>query len=211
MLPFNQNSLPLFHSVNPPCATQPNKNIHPWRQTPQQKKKRSMKALTRTPMQEKQNEWGIAEPMSKMGKTPDHQSKTLDKSTHQPDTNSKKKQMAKEPHCQNQEPQAWHLSPDKLQKKRARQQKARTLTFATGHRRPATFSNKPGYRTLNILSLNPDNFISTTRKDDIIHELTKQKIHIASIQETHAVRYVIPKKWISYYNISSQKNQQQEP
>ena len=38
---------------------------------------------------------------------------------------------------------------------------------------------------LNILSINPDNFISTTRQDDIMHELQKQHIHIAAIQETH--------------------------
>jgi len=52
-------------------------------------------------------------------------------------------------------------------------------------KRPTTLSTKSGYRTLNILSLNPDNFISTTRKDDITHELQKQHIHIAAIQETH--------------------------
>ena len=45
-----------------------------------------------------------------------------------------------------------------------------------------------GLRTLNIASLNPDSMRETTIRQEIINELTKNKIHIAMIQETHIVR-----------------------
>ena len=38
-----------------------------------------------------------------------------------------------------------------------------------------------GFRTLNIESLNPDSF---KMQQEIINELTRRKIHIATIQET---------------------------
>ena len=42
-----------------------------------------------------------------------------------------------------------------------------------------------GLRTLNIASLNPDTMKETEMQQGIINELTKNKIHIAMIQETH--------------------------
>ena len=41
-----------------------------------------------------------------------------------------------------------------------------------------------GLRTLNIASLNPDSLKEHTTQQEIINELTKRKIHIATIQET---------------------------
>ena len=41
-----------------------------------------------------------------------------------------------------------------------------------------------GLRTLNIASLNPDTMKETEMQQGIINELTKNKIHIAMIQET---------------------------
>ena len=44
---------------------------------------------------------------------------------------------------------------------------------------------KSGYRTISVVSINPDNFISQETKLTTTHLLRKHKIHIASIQETH--------------------------
>ena len=45
-----------------------------------------------------------------------------------------------------------------------------------------------GLRTLNIASLNPDSFKEHTTQQDIINELTKKKIHIATLQETNVTK-----------------------
>ena len=41
-----------------------------------------------------------------------------------------------------------------------------------------------GFRTLNIASLKPDSFKEQTTQQEITSELTKRKIHLATIQET---------------------------
>ena len=102
-----------------------------------------------------------------------------------PEHQSKEQNIMGSPPNKNQNAKAWHLTPEELRKKREKQRKARTIIFLDKQKRPTTISTKSGYRTLNILSLNPDNFISTTRQDDITHELQKQRIHLAAIQETH--------------------------
>ena len=45
-----------------------------------------------------------------------------------------------------------------------------------------------GLRTLNIASLNPDSFKEHTTQQEIINELTKKKIHIATLQETNVTK-----------------------
>ena len=45
-----------------------------------------------------------------------------------------------------------------------------------------------GLRTLNIASLNPDSTKEATTQQEIVNELTKNKIHIATIQETHIAK-----------------------
>ena len=42
-----------------------------------------------------------------------------------------------------------------------------------------------GLRTLNIASLNPDPMRETATQQEIVKGMTKNKIHIASVQETH--------------------------
>ena len=51
--------------------------------------------------------------------------------------------------------------------------------------RKTLISMEDGLRTLNIERLNPDSMKETTIRQEIINELTKNKIHIAMIQETH--------------------------
>ena len=46
-------------------------------------------------------------------------------------------------------------------------------------------SMENGLRTLNIASLNPDSMRETATQQEIVNGLTKNKIHIAEIQETH--------------------------
>ena len=55
------------------------------------------------------------------------------------------------------------------------------------HRKTLT-SMENGLRTLNIASLNPDSMKEATTQQEIINELTKNKIHIAMIQETHIAK-----------------------
>ena len=47
-----------------------------------------------------------------------------------------------------------------------------------------------GLRTLNIASLNPDSMKEPTIQQEIIKELTKNRIHIAMVQETHIIKYL---------------------
>ena len=44
---------------------------------------------------------------------------------------------------------------------------------------------KNGLRTMNIASLNPDSKKEAQMRRDIIKNITRNKIHIAAIQETH--------------------------
>ena len=46
-------------------------------------------------------------------------------------------------------------------------------------------NNREGANTLSIASPNPDHFTTNNAQNDTIQQLTQQKIHIASIQETH--------------------------
>ena len=80
---------------------------------------------------------------------------------------------------------ARRLNPKELQRKRARQQEVRTTIFAAERKRSTTLSNKPGYRALSILTLEPDNFIPNERQGDIMRERHRNRIRIAAIQETH--------------------------
>ena len=45
-----------------------------------------------------------------------------------------------------------------------------------------------GLRTLNIASLNPDSMKEPTTQQEITNELAKNKIHIATIQETRITK-----------------------
>ena len=45
-----------------------------------------------------------------------------------------------------------------------------------------------GLRTLNIAGLDPDSMRETATQQEIVNGLTKNKIHIAEIQETHITR-----------------------
>ena len=45
-----------------------------------------------------------------------------------------------------------------------------------------------GLNTLSVVSLNPGHFITNQVRRDITQQLTKRKIHIALIQETHIPR-----------------------
>ena len=51
--------------------------------------------------------------------------------------------------------------------------------------RMALINMKHGLRTTNIASLNPDSTKEEQMQRDIIKDLTRNKIHIAAIQETH--------------------------
>ena len=54
--------------------------------------------------------------------------------------------------------------------------------------RKTLISMEGGLRTLNIASLNPDSMKETTIQQEIINGLTKNKMHIAMIQETHIAK-----------------------
>jgi len=54
--------------------------------------------------------------------------------------------------------------------------------------RKTTINSREGTNILNVASLNPDHFTTTETQNDIIQQLTQQKIHIAAIQETHIPR-----------------------
>ena len=59
--------------------------------------------------------------------------------------------------------------------------------------RTTTIKNKEGPNTPNIASRNPDFFATNEIQSDIIQQITMNKVHIASIQETkipqnHAIK-----------------------
>ena len=79
----------------------------------------------------------------------------------------------------------WHISKRKLSHKRTKQKHARKRLYNENQPRQTTISTQPGLRALSVISINPDNLISTERRTDIIRELQKKKrIRIAAISET---------------------------
>jgi len=79
-------------------------------------------------------------------------------------------------------------NPQKQQQKQQKMYKHKPKNFNTTKKRYTTINHQPGTNTLNIASLNPDFFTTNAIQHDIINQLTQQKIHIASIQETHIPR-----------------------
>ena len=75
--------------------------------------------------------------------------------------------------------------PDTTSKEeKGKQQKQ--IEYAT--RRKTLIRMENGIRTLNIAILNPDSMTERATKQVIIKGLTKNKIHIATIQETHITK-----------------------
>jgi len=62
---------------------------------------------------------------------------------------------------------------------------ARRRRFEDGQERKAVISTEQGLRTLSIVSMNHDNFISEEARRNITQTLRRNKIHIAALQETH--------------------------
>ena len=69
----------------------------------------------------------------------------------------------------------------KARKKRKKLQKQ--LEYATNRKTLIIMEN--GLRTLNIASLNPDSMKGKETQQEIINSLARNKIHLATIQETH--------------------------
>ena len=61
---------------------------------------------------------------------------------------------------------------------------ARKRLYNANRPRPGTLSEQTGVRALAIVSMNPDNLITTDRQKDITREIKKRQVHIAEIQET---------------------------
>ena len=72
-------------------------------------------------------------------------------------------------------------------KRTAKKEKAqKQLTY--GKARTSLINMANGLRTMNIASLNPDSMKEEQMQRDIIKDLTRNKIHIAAIQETHIIQ-----------------------
>ena len=71
----------------------------------------------------------------------------------------------------------------KKQRKKWKKHNNKTVLFDTP--RDHVIKNEPGFKTLNIASLNPDDMTTHQSRNDITIQLRRKKIHIAIIQETH--------------------------
>ena len=76
----------------------------------------------------------------------------------------------------------------KTNKERKKEQGKRQKHLQYETNRRTLISMEDGLRTLNIASLNPDTMKEIEMQQGIINELTKNKIHIAMIQETHITK-----------------------
>jgi len=63
--------------------------------------------------------------------------------------------------------------------------------------RDAALKNKPGHKTLNIVSINPDTLVLNNRLGHIVGEMNRKLVHIACIQETHLKTNI--DKWVENY------------
>ena len=78
----------------------------------------------------------------------------------------------------------WRISRETSSKKNQTKGN-RKLLYIENRPRGEKRENQPGYKTLTIESISPDNLIADEGKTKLTRELQKRKIHIAGIQETH--------------------------
>merc|ERR1712112_186890 len=76
------------------------------------------------------------------------------------------------------------------QQQRENRKYLRTRLFFRGENARNGNKMKKGLNTLTVVSLNPDHFITDQVQQDITQQLTKNKVHIAIIQETHIPRNI---------------------